>query len=315
VTRNAIIGGGIWAALAIAGRISAKLDRSWIELLFLFAPLVIVPLGLHLTKRFDDPRGESEIEKMVYKMQLPAAIAAAISFYADSPAVAVGFGIPWLAFAMALAAGRIWRTLRIRARRFVDLCALVACFYLAVGACWMLASRLGWHPMGFGEPIVLLTAVHFHYAGFAAAILVRELARLSSRSVIRTLFFPLAAAGALAGPAVLAAGFVIGPRMKLAAALSVALGEIGLASCFIASIRDVAGTSSRMLLVVSAATVAIAMGFAALWAIGEFPGQPFLDIARMAAWHGSLNAFGFAFCGLLAFSLSSPVETSDAEVA
>jgi hypothetical protein len=47
---------------------------------------------------------------------------------------------------------------------------------------------------------------------------------------------------------------------------------------------------------------------------GEFPRQPFLDIARMAAWHGSLNAFGFIFCALVAFSLSGRAEISSAKV-
>jgi hypothetical protein len=305
VIRNAIIGGGIWSALVIGGRISERLDRSWIELLFLFAMLVIVPLGLHLTRRFEGPRAESEIEKVAYKMQLPAALAAAVSFYCVSPLAIVGFGIPWLAFAIALGAGRIWRTLKTRSRSFDDLCSLAAFLYLGVGACWFLASRIGWHPIGFHEPIVLLTAVHFHYAGFAAAILVRSLARVSSRSAIRTLLFPAAAAGALAGPAFLAAGFVIGPRVKLAAALLLAVGEILLGACMLFSIPRVAEVGARVFLGVSAASVAAAMCFAALWALGEFPSQPFLDIARMAAWHGSLNAFGFTFSGLVAFSLEN----------
>ena len=313
--RNAVIGGGIWIALVIGGRISERLDRSWIELLFLFSMLVIVPLGLHLTKRFDGLRAQSEAEKIAYKMQLPAAIAAAASFYCASPLTILGFGIPWLAFAIALGAGRIWRTLKTRSCSFDDLCSLAAFLYLCVGACWFLASRIGWRPIGFHEPIVLLTAVHFHYAGFAAAILVRSLARVSSRSAIRTLLFPAAAAGALAGPAFLAAGFVIGPRVKLAAALLLAVGEILLGACMLLSIPGVAEIGARVLLGVSAASVAAAMCFAALWALGEFPRQPFLDIARMAAWHGSLNAFGFSFCGLMAFSLLGSSGISNAKIA
>jgi hypothetical protein len=304
VIRNAIIGSGIWAALVLAGQISPKLDRSWIELLFLFATLVIVPLGLYLTRRLDGPRTESRFEIVVFKTSLPAAVAAAASFYFASPLLGVGFGIPWLAFVIVLAAARIWRTFKIGPRGFDDLCALVAFLYLSVGACWFLASRLGWHPMDFHEPIVLLTAVHFHYAGFAAAVLVRALARVSGRSRIRALLFPAAAAGALAGPAFLAAGFLIGPLVKLVAALLMAMGEILLGTCFLASIRGVDEVVARISLVVSTASAVAAMCFAALWALGEFPRQPFLDIARMAAWHGSLNAFGFTFCGLLAFSLS-----------
>ncbi len=198
----------------------------------------------------------------------------------------------------------MWRIFRTRSRTFDELCALLAFAYLAVGAAWFLASRLGWHPMDFREPIVLLTAVHFHYAGFAAAILVRAFRRLLKQGFVQTLLFPVAAAGALGGPALLAAGFVIGPTLKLVAALLVALGEIALAACFVVSIPGMTEASARILLFVSAASVAVAMCLAALWALGEFPRQPFLDIARMAAWHGSLNAFGFTFCGLAAFACS-----------
>lgn len=308
--RNAIIGGGIWAAVVIGGQVSPRLEQSWIEVLFLFAALVIVPLGLHMMRRLDGPDTESGIETVVYKTQLPAAVATAASFYFASPLLAGGLGIPWLFFATTLAAGRIWRTFRIRSLRFDSWCAVAAFLYLAIGAVWFMASRLGLNPIGFREPIVLLTAVHFHYAGFAAATLVRTLARIPRRGTIPGLLFPVAAAGALAGPAFLAAGFMIGPRVKLVAALLLAAGEIALAGCFIGSIREIGQINSRLLLVVSAASVLISMCFAALWAIGEFPRQPFLDLARMAQWHGSLNAFGFTFCGLAAFIAHQPAGQS-----
>ena len=298
--RHAAIRGGIWLAVVIAGQSSGRFDRSWIELLFLFAPLVIVPLGLELTRRLDTEFRAYGLEKLADRIQLPAAFAAALSFYFRAPLATAGLAILWLMFVIILALGRLWNALRIRSSTFDELCALLAFAYLAVGAAWFLASRLGWHPMDFREPVVLLTAVHFHYAGFAAAILVRALRRLPGPGFAQTFLFPVAATGALGGPALLAAGFVIGPTLKLAAALLVALGEIALAACFIAAVPGVTDARARILLFVSAASVAVAMCLAALWAFGEFPRQPFLDIARMAAWHGSLNAFGFTFCGLAA---------------
>ena len=301
--RHAAIGGGVWLTIVIASRIFVRFDRTWIELLFLFAPLVIVPLGLELTRRLDAQFPAPIAEKLALRIQLPAAFAAALSFYCRAPLAIASLAVLWLTFVIILAVGRLWRVLRTRSHTFDELCALLAFAYLAVGAAWFLASRLGWHPIDFREPIVLLTAVHFHYAGFAAAILVRALWHILKRGFVRLLLFPVAAAGALGGPALLAAGFLIGPTLKLIAALLVALGEIAVAACFIASLPDLTEASARILLFISAASVAVAMCLAALWAVGEFPRQPFLDIARMAAWHGSLNAFGFTFCGLAAFVL------------
>ncbi len=307
--RNTMIGAGAWLMIAVAGRFSGKLERSWIELLFLFAPLVIVPLGLELTMRLDGRFPAPGLEKLAAGIQLPAALATALSFYTHPSFVTDGLAALWLAFVTLLATERLWRILRTRSRSFDELSALLAFAYLAVGAAWFLASRLGWHPLDFREPIVLLTAVHFHYAGFAAAILVRALWHILERGFVSSLLFPVASAGALGGPALLAAGFVIGPTLKLAAALLVALGEITLAACFIAAVPAVTEASARILLFVSAASVAVAMCLAALWAFGEFPRQPFLDIARMAEWHGSLNAFGFTFCGLAAFVCCQPAWT------
>ena len=59
--RNTMIGAGLWLLIAVAGRISAKLERRWIEL-FLFAALVIVPLGLELTMRLDGGVPSSRLE-------------------------------------------------------------------------------------------------------------------------------------------------------------------------------------------------------------------------------------------------------------
>ena len=43
--------------------------------------------------------------------------------------------------------------------------------YLAVGGGWTVLAWGGLRPLGFAAPIVLLTAVHFHYAGFALPLL------------------------------------------------------------------------------------------------------------------------------------------------
>jgi hypothetical protein len=45
-------------------------------------------------------------------------------------------------------------------------------------------------------------------------------------------------------------------------------------------------------------SVVFSMVMAALWAIGEYPLQPFVHLAEMARLHGTANAFGFTFCGL-----------------
>jgi heme/copper-type cytochrome/quinol oxidase subunit 4 len=158
------------------------------------------------------------------------------------------------------------------------------------------ASRMG------QEPIVLLTAVHFHYAGFAAPLLARSTRIALARSRMRTkgaAFLNSIAVGVLVGPGMLAAGLLIGPRVKLAAALVLALSEVGLALFFLFALRHSGDPRARLLIAVTAGSIVFSVVLSALWAVGEYPLQPFVHLAEMARLHGTANAFGFTLCGLL----------------
>jgi hypothetical protein len=118
----------------------------------------------------------------------------------------------------------------------------------------------------------------------------------------------------LASPAALAAGFVIGPRTKLAAAIAVVLGEVGLAICTFSVLPRIFPLAARSRLAISSACALLGMTFASLWTLGEYPLQPFLDLSRMVHVHGVLNALGFVLCGLLGWSLVFPAVPDSAKV-
>jgi len=56
------------------------------------------------------------------------------------------------------------------------LASAIGCCDLLIGAAWLLLSRAAIH-LQFREPIVLLTAVHFHYSGFATSHLLAALVK------------------------------------------------------------------------------------------------------------------------------------------
>jgi YndJ-like protein len=298
VKGSAIIGGAIWAALARWNRV----DLAWIDLLFLFAPLVIVPLGLELSAQCAN-QGASELDRIVRAVQFPAALLVVASFFVARGIVAAALAAGWAAFCAVLAMSSLVNLARGAHQRLSDACFAVAFFYPIVGSAWLIASRYGLTPLGFQEPIVLLTAVHFHYAGFAAPILASATARALERrlSGVWMAMFRGVVAAALAGPAILAVGFVVGARLKLAAALILAAAEIGLAVFFIPVLVRAESWASRIFLGVAAGSVIFSMVMAALWAIGEYPLQPFVHLESMARLHGTANAFGFTLCGLLGF--------------
>lgn len=305
--RNAIIGGLIWCGL-FAGTLADRLSFAWIELLFLLAPLVIVPLGLELILRTKEGVAPSLPERIARFIQLPAAMLGLVSFFVERGGLAATLAGGWFLLSLLLALGGFLRILRGGWKNLDSAIPAIAFIYLPVGAAWLEASRLGLEPLHFQEPIVLLTAVHFHYAGFAAPLLARSVGGVFTASkphrAIYTLY-RVVVTGVLLGPGMMAAAFVISPRCKLMAALIFAASEIGLAVLFFATLRRVHGLSARLLIAISAGSVIFSMVLAAIWAAGEYPLQPFVGLGEMARLHGTANAFGFTLCGLLGWTLAA----------
>jgi hypothetical protein len=108
-----------------------------------------------------------------------------------------------------------YRSGQVRATLF-DFSLVVARMDLVVGGSWLVASRLGMRPLGIQEPIGLLTAVHFHFAGFATAMIAAAMLRFSLDSHQRWLkwIVPLV----IGMPYMVAIGFVISPALKMTAA-------------------------------------------------------------------------------------------------
>jgi hypothetical protein len=153
-------------------------------------------------------------------------------------------------------------------------------------------------PVGFQEPIVLLTAVHFHFAGFLSAVL----AGLTYERLRETRWSrPLSAAltGVVVGPGLLGLAFLVGPKVKLAAVILIVVGQFGLATGMIRVALGTANPVGRAMLLLSSGCAVAGMALAASWALGEYPLQSFVELGRMERVHGTLNAIGFGICGLI----------------
>jgi hypothetical protein len=243
-------------------------------------------------------------------IQLPAALCAAASFWLPQGTRATILALPWLGVGCLLGFQGLMSLIRGEFRTWGTGCAIVSFLYLPIGCAWLVASRLGLSPMGFQEPIVLLTAVHFHFAGFGAPLLAAAAGMATEKkSFALRRIFKVFAAGVLAGPGLLAAGFVIGPHFKLAMALVVAGSEVGLALFFLANVGRLRPRLAQVFVAFSAASVLFAMVLAGVWAIGEFPLQPFVHLDEMARFHGTANALGFVLSGLVGWTLAAIQKT------
>jgi hypothetical protein len=295
-----ILGAVAWLMLA-AGFWFGWLQLDVVELLFLLAPWVMVPLAISLIPSLDgSPRLGIGLGGLSWVM-LAAGMLATLSFFQPAGPRAASLAGVWFLVCVWFALVGLRRFLRYRTQSFAQFCFAAGEAYLIVGGTWFVASRLGLQPMGFQEPIVLLTAVHFHFAGFLSAVF----AGLTYERLRETRWKkPLRAALAsvVVGPGLLGLAFLVGPKLKLAAVMLIVLGQFGLVT---GMVRVAVGTENRVgrtMLLFSGGCVATGMVLAATWALGEYPLQSFVDLAHMEWYHGVLNALGFGVCGLIGWA-------------
>ena len=300
IGRQIAFGAAAWTALALAAA-AGWIRLGLIETLFLLAPWIVVPLAARLVSPVGDHKLSVKIWRALDWLLLPAAILATASFLLAPGMPAALLASAWLVVCALFASDGVLRLWRYRAGSFTQFCFAVGEAYLLVGASWLVISRLGLQPLGFQEPVVLLTAVHFHFAGFLSAVLA-GLAHESSRTTRWSGLLRAALFGVIVGPALLGVAFLVGPKLKLAAALLIVIGQFGLAAAMLRVATTTARGLGRWMLSISAGCVAAGMALAAIWAIGEFPLHPFVNLDQMARFHGVLNAVGFGLCGLLGWA-------------
>jgi hypothetical protein len=298
-----ILGAVAWLAIA-AGFLFGWLQLDVVELLFLLLPWVVVPLAISLIPSLDGSgRVGIQLSGLSWIM-LAAAMLATLSFFQPAGPRAASLASAWFLLCIWFAVEGLRRVLRYRAQSFSQFCFAAGEAYLIVGGTWFVASRLGLQPIGFQEPIVLLTAVHFHFAGFLSAVFAgltyERLRETRWSKPLRT-----ALASVVVGPGLLGLAFLVGPKLKLAAVMLIVLGQFGLAT---GMVRVAVGTENpvgRTMLLLSSGCVAAGMVLAATWALGEYPLQSFVDLAHMERYHGVLNAVGFGVCGLIGWMKAS----------
>jgi hypothetical protein len=154
---------------------------------------------------------------------------------------------------------------------------------------------------------VLLTAVHFHFAGFATAAICTAMFRFAQQHDLERWLQRLLPV-VVVMPYVVAAGFVISPALKMGAGVvfsaSVAALAIGLR--FMA--KRTRSESARFFLEIAAAGVFAGMVLSSVYAIADFRGRHGSAIPQMASTHGLLNAVGFCLPGLLGWLIENSGE-------
>jgi len=301
---SAIMGSLVWIAFLFI-RTGDSRETELIDKVLLLGVLLIVPLALSLV-----PKTQTEIHSLVYRAAVLAqpigALAAAFSFLLRPGKSAAVLACSWFLVTLVIA---LFGFLRLFGRGFIfnrELSFDAGMLYLPVGGIWLVISRLGVQPIGFGDTIVLLTAVHFHFAGFGAPVLAGLTGRALPESDSISRVFALAVICIIGSMPLVAAGITFSPPLALVGALIISTGLVLLAVLVIGWVlRLLNSFVAQVLLVTSSFSSACAMVLACLYAYSIVTKIVIVDIPQMAMTHGILNSFGFTLCGLIAWSLVS----------
>jgi hypothetical protein len=271
----------------------------------LFAIFVIVPLGLSVVGPGDQSR--SRLYKLLVYVQPVAALLTLKSFLFEKGVLSAAFASAWLVFNSLVA---LFGVVRLKSRRLhpiEELSIDAGLLYLPVAGLWLVIYRLGVQPFGYGEMIILLTVVHFHFAGFATPIIAGMSGRvLAGRNYPQRVFATIVLAIVAAMPLV-AAGITFSPWIGFAGALLLTVGLVLLAVLTVGWVRPaITSAMWRALLVIGAISSCAAMVLACLYAYSLATKTLIITIPGMALTHGLLNAFGFVTCSLVAWSQIAP---------
>jgi YndJ-like protein len=298
----ALIGAVVWLNPVLFWRPS-PFHRSWAVFLLLLGALVIVPLGLRLAPDLDPPAvGPWRIA--VY-LQLPAALLLLVAFARRPGPVSALLSLPWLATTAVIALAGLLHAWQRRSRSLEELCFDAGWIYLVVGGSWTALDRLGVRPLSFDPTIVLLTAIHFHYAGFALPIVTGLSGRARPGAAGR-----LAAAGVMAGVPLVAAGITsrqlaAGPWLEALSTWILSLAGLLTASLLLRlALRPDASYAVRALWSVAALALAFGMVLSLLYGSRAYFYPAWLDIPWMRAFHGTANALGLGVAGLAGWNLA-----------
>ncbi len=270
-----------------------------VTLLLLLAILVNTPLALSLILT---PESESRWYRWALRLQPFAALAAAWALIAPQHWFTALLPIPWLLFAVLLALSALTRMRSWHRLTIPERIRLAAMLYLPIGAAWLFAYRLGLQPLGFSGIIVLLTAVHFHFTGFAAVIWASMIGEITPQP---HRLYPWTAGGFVAATPLIAAGITLSPLVEIVGVLLLASSLVGLAFVLYRSVLPILSNPwAKLLLAVAPLAMLAALTLAVIYGVGEYWQTPLLTIPQMVQWHGWLNAVGFLFCGLLGWRLA-----------
>ncbi|WP_406737350.1 YndJ family protein [Streptomyces sp. NBC_00853] len=267
--------------------------------------LYVVPAGLRLI----DPARLLRTARLWPLAAAPGALCLWLPRGTSATALAALYA----AACLALAARAPARLLRARSLTPPAIAVATALVSPSIAATALVAERAGYRLFGFDLDILALTVPHFHFAGFAAALVAGLVCRAVGGRAGTGGLARWAAYSVPAGTLLVLLGYFVDDWAELLGAVVLTGGMWAVALLTWREVRPAgADRTTRTLLATSAAVLVATMLLALWWAVGEATGITHPTLTWMAATHGLGNALGFALCSVLAWRrLATDARTAD----
>jgi len=309
---SAVMGTVAWILVVGTGLLGSIQD------IIALAMLVLVPLAVRLA---DTPRRggtRSGWYRIVVVGQPLTALLGVFSLTMTPGTAAVLTALPWAATTVTVAGFGWWRLLQRGPWPIEELSVDAGLLYIVVGGAALLFDRAG-VSLVFEPIFVTLTIIHFHYAGSALPILAGITGRHNPGgrfdSVLR-----VTTAIIVVGPGIIGTGITaVALDLPLAATIEFIAVAFFTTAVALFSVAVVVGVfpllpswPQRLLLGGASFAVTVSMGFAVVYGFARATGGTYLGIGpqsfgTMVAYHGQLNAYGFAVPALVGWRLAVPV--------
>ncbi|MDF1662880.1 MAG: YndJ family transporter [Planctomycetota bacterium] len=280
-----------------------------------FGAFIIVPIGLYILGQSDEVAVAANSLNILKEpgtylnwathCHTPAALCLMLAaIWPPGSALSIVFALPYLGLCGAIALYGLLRVWKMGIKDVPEFSISAGCMFIAVGGGWTFLRYADIRPMHFDNMIVLLTGVHFHYAGFALPILAGLGARLLKRPDRHNVLIGMVVLGI---PAV-AVGITAGksaPTVEAFAAVFMALSGTLVAIQQFHLVKALNNSYARILTLTSGCFLILGMALAFLYGLRSFSPmlQMKLPISLMIPTHGLFNSLGFAMPALLAWIL------------
>lgn len=271
----------------------------WAELILLSAALVIIPLTVGIFLKSVTP-ATAKLWGIIEQYHLSAG-ALLIGCYLMRPNLAVAcLALPWLGMTSLYGLTGIVAIRERCTRCLWGLTINIGFIFLAVGGVWAVIERSGYRPWGLDSNIEILTAVHFHFAGFVLLLC----AGWAAKELPESRIAKLACLASIVGVPLTAAGILTtklghGTVLEIVGAVTMAIAGVLVATThLILAARKQYTPLVRTLWTIAAGSLLAAMVLAALFGLRTVYPIKLLDIPHMLAIHGTLNSVGFGLCAV-----------------